>query len=120
MRELRDLFESELPGNFDDQLLTGKVMRRLEGRINPALVKEVIRFINPPEDTPSEATQPMIQYYVTYQHENGVGWVVINRSHPVRDQKDLEMIIRSIELAAQEKGSKLKWVCIKNIQRLPI
>ena len=43
---MNELFQKELPSNFDDTLLVGKVLRRLEGRVNPSFIREAIAFIN--------------------------------------------------------------------------
>ena len=43
---MNELFQKELPSNFDDTLLVGKVMRRLEGRVNPGFIREAIRFVH--------------------------------------------------------------------------
>ena len=46
------LFRSELPSNFDDELLVGKVMRRLKGKVNPNLVREAIKIVQDQGRTP--------------------------------------------------------------------
>lgn len=43
---MNELFQKELPSNFDDTLLVGKVMRRLEGRVNPGFIREAIAFVH--------------------------------------------------------------------------
>lgn len=43
---MNELFQKELPSNFDDTLLVGKVMRRLEGRVNPNRIREAIAFVH--------------------------------------------------------------------------
>lgn len=55
-----ELFKKELPSNFDDQLLIGKVMRRLEGRVNPQFIREGLRFIQngAVQSQPQEPQEP--------------------------------------------------------------
>ena len=59
-----ELFEEELPSNFDDQLLIGRVLRRLEGRVNPSLIREAIalaqdRLVEKVEVKAPTNTQPV-------------------------------------------------------------
>ena len=42
---MNELFQKELPSNFDDTLLRGKVMKMLKGRVNPGLIREAIEFV---------------------------------------------------------------------------
>lgn len=52
---MNELFQKELPSNFDDTLLVVKVMKSLEGRVNPQLIREAIRFVH---NGPAQSESP--------------------------------------------------------------
>lgn len=69
---MNELFQKELPSNFDDTLLVGKVMRRLEGRVNPNLIREAVAFIH------HGAAQPPSQHWEQRPKEAKANWGDLN------------------------------------------
>lgn len=71
---MNELFQKELPSNFDDTLLVGKVMRRLEGRVNPSLIREAIAFIHNGAAQPTPRAWTVIPNEETRQVPEVHGW----------------------------------------------
>lgn len=73
-REMNELFQKELPSSFDDTLLVGKVLRRLEGRVNPQLVREAIAFIHNGAAQPTPKAWTVVPNQETKQIPEVHGW----------------------------------------------